>query len=183
MDVNPKQWMDSRKFCMLMDDLAATWRNKKSSDEDKEFRLTALGLWFEAQEADVVDTKARVARPLSPPPAIAYEDPPESETMTPTEEARYARMADEAAAATVPSEEILRQVIKGYLKPAYNKGFRCFDIPMRWKGRAVSTSADRWKQCLEAEGIQANELVWVKDDRTWRAPAPLPGGSVPLVLV
>lgn len=180
--MDAKQAMDSRRFCMLMDDLAATWRNKKSKDEDKEFRLTAVLLYIEDREADVVDTKSRVSRPLSPPPAIAYEDPPESETMTPDEEAMWARRADEAAKATVPSEVVLKQLIQGYIKPSYEKGFRCFEVPMRWNGRAVSTSPDRWRQCLEAEGIQSNELVWVKDDRTWRAPPALPGSSIPLVL-
>lgn len=40
--MNAKQAMDSRRFCMLMDDLCATWNKRKASDEDKEFRLAAV---------------------------------------------------------------------------------------------------------------------------------------------
>ena len=40
--MNAKQAMDSRRFCMLMDDLAATWKKRGASDEDKEFRLAAV---------------------------------------------------------------------------------------------------------------------------------------------
>ena len=40
--MNAKQAMDSRRFCMLMDDLAVTWKKRGASDEDKEFRLAAV---------------------------------------------------------------------------------------------------------------------------------------------
>lgn len=37
-----KQLMDSRRFCQLMDDLAATWKKRASTDEDKAWRLQAV---------------------------------------------------------------------------------------------------------------------------------------------
>lgn len=40
--MNASQLMDSRRFCLLMDDLAGTWNKRRATDEDKEFRLQAV---------------------------------------------------------------------------------------------------------------------------------------------
>lgn len=40
--MNAKALLDSRKFCLLMDDLARTWKDKKATDEDREMRLDAV---------------------------------------------------------------------------------------------------------------------------------------------
>lgn len=183
--MDPKQALDSRKFCMLMDDLARTWRDKKATEQDKEFRLTALFLWLEEQEADQEDEKARAPRRQAPPPPEVYQDPPgtEDDQLTPAQATLYAKLADEAKAATASQEEIVRQVIAEHIKPQVEQqGLRTLCVPLRWKGRAVSTNADRWKQCLEEAGIFANVIEWSHDPRSWRGPAPVPGVSIPMVL-
>lgn len=103
--------------------------------------------------------------------------------MTPEQEAVYARRADEAAAAVMPAEDVIRQVIKEHIKPKYNAGMRCFAVPMRWQKRAVTTNHDRWKQMLDEAGIYSNVLEWSYDPRSWQGPAPVPGQSIPMVLM
>lgn len=71
--MNAKQLMDSRRFCLLMDDLAATWSKKRASDEDKEFRLQAvldaLGMVPAAVPAPVQMAPAPSGPPAPPPPS------------------------------------------------------------------------------------------------------------------
>lgn len=40
--MNAKTLLDSRKFCLIADDFARTWKDKKATDDDKEMRLEAM---------------------------------------------------------------------------------------------------------------------------------------------
>lgn len=180
--MDAKQAMDSRRFCLLMDDLARTWRDKKAKDEDKEFRLTALMLFIEDKEADAEDARARRAAPAKRPADMPYEEPAGSEAMTAEEEARYAKLADEAAAANVPQEQVIGEVIEGVVKPEMQQGRRTVAVPLRWRGRTVSMNHDRWLTCLKQHGVYVNAVEWTHDTRSWQGPAPVPGESVPLKL-
>jgi hypothetical protein len=174
--------MDSRRFCLLMDDLARTWRDKKAKDEDKEFRLAALMLFIEDKDADAEDARVRRAAPAKRAADLPYEEPAGSEAMTAEEVERYARLADEAAASNVPQEQVIGEVIEGVVKPSVQRGFRTVAVPLRWRGRAVSMNHDRWLSCLKQHGVYANAVEWAHDIRSWQGPPPVPGESVPLVL-
>jgi hypothetical protein len=89
--------------------------------------------------------------------------------------------AEEARLATVPQEEMILDYVKGTLKPEYDRGVRHFCVPLRHKGRMLSVNADRWMQVLGMAGVAFSELLFVKDDRTWRGR--MPGADeLPLVI-
>lgn len=181
--MDAKQAMDSRRFCLLMDDMARTWRDKKASDEDKEFRLAALLLFFEEKEADEETAKVQRATPPRRPPAPEpFEPAPGGAEMTPEEEKHFARLADEAAAANVPQETVIGWVIEDVVKPAVVQGRRTIAIPLKCRGRQVSMNHDRWMACLKQHGVYANAVEWSHDPRSWSGPAPVQGQSVPMVL-
>lgn len=110
------------------------------------------------------------------------DDLSDDEAMTPKERAIARRMADEALAQTEPQEVMVSQVIKDVILPKYRAGHRNFCIPLRWRGRAVSTNTDRWKQELERSGIYSDRLEWVVDERSWQGPRPSET-ELPLVIM
>lgn len=74
--IDAKLLLDSRKFCMLMDGLANTWKNKKSGDGD---RAIALQLVIDSIQPEHIGfpplqapapTLPRAARPTAPAPSI-----------------------------------------------------------------------------------------------------------------
>ena len=58
-----KSLMDSRKFCLLMDDLAGTWAKKRAPEEDKEYRLQAV-LDFLGASSPVINIERIKPHPL-----------------------------------------------------------------------------------------------------------------------
>jgi hypothetical protein len=62
--MDAKQLMDSRRFCLLMDNLCAVWSKKRAADEDKEYQLAEVLKFIGVNAAAV--TLAAPPAPTSP---------------------------------------------------------------------------------------------------------------------
>ena len=176
-----QELLDSKKFTQLLDQLVTA-----TQEEDEVAQVVALDAILEAAEDGkksstlspeyVVQLKATYPANIMPAVDGAVAE------MTPEETAEVSKIADAMAAATVPRETLVAEVIKEVVLPAFKKGYRCFLIPLSYKGRRVSISGNVWVPMMRQAGISFNELFWVYDQRTWQGEAPTLGLNQPLTL-
>lgn len=180
--------LDKKSFCKLLDQLVIAVQ----SEDDIETAV-ALDAVLEAAHGALVPaegiSRGSFVADLGPGPSprvnfgpLAPEVSGDDLAMSSDEAQRVAQVADAMAAATVPRDVIVAEVIKEVVIPAYQRGLRTICVPLRWKQRAVSVSGNVWGPCMRQAGIPFNELLWVYDQRSWQGPVPQPGVNQPLVI-
>ncbi len=175
--------LDSKKFSQLLDQLVIA-----AGAGDEVDMAVALDAVLEAADDGRSAPRARLqpiandgtGKGLQEGAARVHVDADSDDT--PESIAKAAAAADAMAAATLPREVVVKQVIDEVVVPAYKAGHRCFLIPLLYKNRRVSVSNVIWGPTMRQSGIAFNELQWVYDQRTWQGQAPTPGLNQPLVL-
>ena len=167
----------------LMDTLISVWSNQELDEVD---RAAALDEVFDARDK-AANAKPQVGAsftsvvvdgvikkvPLYPNdaepkgPRLAREPVKDDGAEVYTQGKSAIEIAEEARINTLPQEGVVQDYINEVLKNQILAGGRNLCIPLRWKGRALSFNADRWKAALEMAGLSFGEILWVKDDRTW----------------
>lgn len=109
--MNSDKLLDSRRFCLLMDDLARTWRDKKAKDEDKAYRLQAV-LDFLGEQNTICSIPE--IKPASTVKGVGIRTPPPpvSQNLDPLAPAlEFAREIAATVSKTPPRPDGLRMVI------------------------------------------------------------------------
>lgn len=163
--MNAKLLMDSRKFCLLMDDLARTWKDKKAKDEDKEMRLDAV-LALVAVKPTQTTYEAQIVAGEDGLKVVPVAKRPYKKrikaalALTPDEAKSYASLADRLKAEVPNVDERMLRMAKQYILPAVQKGQLKVAVPNDFEGRPLPSSNKTWLKCLASIGIHREEIEW-----------------------
>lgn len=157
--MNAKTLMDSRKFCMAMDDLVRTW--KKGTDQDKELRLDAvLALVGPAPVVMIAPTTGIDGAKIDKPKRVYTKRVKAALDLTPEETKTYAAMADKAKAEVPDVHARMARMMAAHVLPQVRAGKLSIAIPNEFEGRPLPSSNKTWLQALQSIGIHREEIEW-----------------------
>lgn len=139
-----KELMDSRRFCLLMDDLAKTWKKRDASDEDKEYRLNAVIEFVSGQT---------IVKPIHVPKPLDLEI---------DENVRAQAAADRAS--QISPQDIVNQAVLEVIVPNWastimrDDGFKYFVVKSPRKGNAVSFDVEKWQVALKLHKLPFSSI-------------------------
>lgn len=171
--------VDSKRFCAVMDKVAAEWPG--ADDKARAVMLDNLALWAQSQPAPIAQPIAQTITPIAQPPKRGRPAGSKNKLIVEPEDRAKLRAemtrdltAQERAdiLASIKNEpkardpqlivnDAVMEVIKpNWAKTAQTEGYRHFIVNADRKGERVSFEAEKWRVALGNAGLSCGDIAF-----------------------
>ncbi len=169
-----KQLLDSRKFCLLMDDLATTWKKRGSTEEDKEYRLAQIIEFLGGDNAQAQLLQMQAAKLKAAQAGPSAEGAPADKAQL-LEQMKAPLSAEETASlvaeakANTPTEasiqDVVNRAVEEVIKPNWAtspniEGCKHFYVKASRHGQQVSFDVEKWKAALKQHSLPDGNVTF-----------------------